>query len=54
VRVAYDAGIAEVLLPADNIDETKIPTILLEWVTLTLAQTVDDVLAKVLMVGSRS
>lgn len=50
VRAAYDAGIIEVLLPIDNMDETKyLPSYVLDQVTLTPVQTVEEVLAKALL-----
>lgn len=46
VRAAYDAGVKEILLPADNLKEAEgLPQYILERVKLTPVSTVDQVLA---------
>lgn len=45
VRAAYDAGVKEVLLPADNLKEAQgLPVYILEAVKLTPVSTIDEVL----------
>lgn len=45
VRAAYDAGVKEVLLPADNLKEAQgLPAYILEAVKLTPVNTIDEVL----------
>jgi len=45
VRAAYDAGLKEVLLPADNLKEAQgLPTYILETVKLAPVDTIDEVL----------
>jgi len=45
VRAAYDAGVKEVLLPADNFKEVQeLPSYILDAIKLTPVQTVDEVL----------
>lgn len=47
VRAAYDAGIKEVLLPADNLKEAQgLPSYILDALALTPVQTIDEVLAQ--------
>jgi ATP-dependent Lon protease len=49
VRAAYDAGVKEVLLPRDNLDEAKtLPAYILESVKLTPVTQVGEVLGKAL------
>ena len=46
VRVAFDAGIKEVLLPVDNVKEAEgLPSYILESIKMTPVTTIDDVLA---------
>jgi ATP-dependent Lon protease len=50
VRAAYDAGIREVLLPADNLKEAQgLPRAVLESVHLTAVVRIDQVLARSLL-----
>ena len=52
VRAAYDAGIAEVLLPADNLkDANGLPASILGAITLTPVQSIDEVLRRALLDG---
>jgi hypothetical protein len=45
IRAAYDAGVKEVLLPADNLKEAReLPSYILDAMKLTPVQTVDEVL----------
>src|SRR5215467_10288627 len=45
IRAAYDAGVKEVLLPADNVKEAReLPSYMLDAVKLTPIQAVDEVL----------
>ena len=45
VRAAYDAGVKEVLLPADNLREAEgLPSYILEAVKLTPVNTIEEVL----------
>lgn len=49
VRAAYDAGVKEVLLPADNVKEAQgLPSYILDAVKLTPVQTIDEVLKQAL------
>lgn len=53
VRAAYDAGVKEVLLPADNLKEAQeLPPDILDAIKLTPVQTVDEVL-RYALVSSR-
>jgi ATP-dependent Lon protease len=46
VRAAYDAGVKEVLLPADNLKEAEgLPSYVLDGVKLTPVTTIEEVLA---------
>jgi ATP-dependent Lon protease len=50
VRAAYDAGIREVLLPADNLKEAQgLPRAILESVQLTAVDRIDQVLERALL-----
>jgi len=50
VRAAYDAGIKEVLLPADNLKEAQgLPSYILDAVKLTPVDTIDEVLKHALL-----
>ena len=50
VRAAFDAGIKEVVLPADNLAEAQLlPSYILEAITLTPVQTVEEVLHHALL-----
>jgi ATP-dependent Lon protease len=50
VRVAYDAGVKEVLLPKDNLPEARmLPSYILDAVKLTPVQGIDEVLACALL-----
>ncbi len=50
IRAAYEAGVKEVLLPADNLREAEgLPSYIIEAVKLTPVQTIEDVLANVLI-----
>ena len=50
VRAAFDAGIKEVVLPADNLAEAQLlPSHILEAITLTPVQTVEEVLHHALL-----
>lgn len=54
VRAAYDAGIKEVLLPADNLKEAQgLPAYILDTVKLTPVNTIEEVLNCALL-GDRS
>jgi ATP-dependent Lon protease len=45
VRAAYDAGVKEVILPADNLNEVKgLPSYILENIKLTPVTTIEEVL----------
>ena len=45
IRSAYDAGVKEVLLPADNLKEAQeLPSYILDTIKLTPVQSVDEVL----------
>ncbi len=45
IRSAYDAGVKEVLLPADNLKEAQeLPSYILDTIKLTPVQTIDEVL----------
>src|SRR5207248_5109429 len=45
IRAAYNAGVKEVLLPADNFKEVKeLPSYILDTMKLTPMQTVDELL----------
>jgi ATP-dependent Lon protease len=45
IRAAYDAGVKEILLPADNLKEAQeLPPYILDTIKLTPVQTVDEVL----------
>ena len=45
IRSAYDAGVKEVLLPADNLKEAQeLPSYILDAVKLTPVQSVNEVL----------
>ena len=51
VRAAYDAGIKEVLLPADNLKEAEgLPSYVLDGIRLTPVSTIDKVLEISLMI----
>jgi ATP-dependent Lon protease len=53
VRAAYDAGVKEVLLPADNLKEAQeLPPYILDAIKLTPVQIVDEVL-RYALVSSR-
>jgi len=46
VRAAYDAGVKEVLLPADNLKEAEgLPSYVLDGIKLTPVTTIEEVLA---------
>jgi ATP-dependent Lon protease len=50
VRAAYDAGIKEVLLPAENLKEAKeLPAYILGAVTLTAIEAIEEVLRRALI-----
>ena len=50
VRAAFDAGIKEVVIPADNLAEAQLlPSYILEAITLTPVQTVEEVLHHALL-----
>lgn len=50
VRAAYDAGIREVLLPTDNLKEAQtLPSYILDRLTLTPVESIDDVLRRALV-----
>lgn len=50
IRAAYEAGVKEVLLPADNLREAEgLPSYIIEAVKLTPVKTIEEVLAKVLI-----
>jgi len=50
IRAAYDAGVKEVLLPADNLKEAQeLPSYILDTMKLTPMQTVDEVLRHALV-----
>lgn len=50
IRAAHDAGIKEVLLPADNLREAQsLPVSVIDGLTLTPVNTIQDVLAKALV-----
>jgi ATP-dependent Lon protease len=52
VRAAYDAKIKEVVLPADNLAEAQLlPPYILDAVTLTPVQAVEEVLKHALLVA---
>jgi ATP-dependent Lon protease len=45
IRAAYDAGVKEILLPADNLKEAKeLPSYILDTIKLTPVQNVDEAL----------
>jgi len=45
IRAAYDAGVLEVLLPADNLEEAeRLPSYVLDGVRLTPVNTIDEVI----------
>lgn len=45
VRAAYDAGVQEVLLPADNLKEAEgLPSYVLDGIKLTPVSTIDKVI----------
>jgi len=45
VRAAYDAGVQEVLLPADNLKEAQgLPSYILDAIKLTPVSTIDEVI----------
>ncbi len=45
IRAAYDAGVKEVLLPADNLKEAQeLPSYILDTIKLTPVQSVNEVL----------
>ena len=45
IRAAYDAGVLEVLLPADNLKEAeRLPSYVLDGVRLTPVNTIDEVI----------
>src|ERR1035437_5879474 len=49
VRAAYDAGVKEILLPTDNLQEAKgLPAYILEAVKLTTIESIDEVLKNAL------
>ena len=55
VRAAYDAGLKEMLLPADNLREAQsLPAYILDAVKVTPVQTVDEALQTALISSSRS
>jgi len=50
IRSAYDAGVKEVLLPADNLKEAQeLPSYILDTIKLTPVQSVDEVLSYALL-----
>ncbi len=47
IRAAYDAGVKEVLLPADNFKEAQeLPSYILDAIKLTPVQVIDEVLTQ--------
>jgi ATP-dependent Lon protease len=53
VRAAYDAGVKEVLLPADNLPEAQgLPAYILEAIKLKPIESIDDVLKSALVGAS--
>ena len=53
VRAAYDAGVKEVLLPADNLKEAEgLPSYVLEAVKLTPVESIEKVLELALIKGA--
>ena len=54
VRAAFDAGIKEVLLPEENLKEAQtLPRYILDGITLTPVQSIDDVLKHALIGDSK-
>ena len=52
VRAAYDAGVKEILLPADNFKEAQgLPPYIVEAITLTSVETIESVLERALIDG---
>lgn len=50
IRAAVEAGVREVLIPADNLKEAQgLPAYLLEAITITPVQRIDEVLARALV-----
>ena len=50
IRSAHDAGVKEVLLPADNLKEAQeLPSYILDTIKLTPVQSVDEVLSYALL-----
>jgi ATP-dependent Lon protease len=50
IRAACDAGVKEILLPADNLKEAQeLPSYILDTIKLTAVQTVDEVLRHALV-----
>jgi ATP-dependent Lon protease len=50
IRLAYDAGVKEVLLPADNLKEAQeLPSYILDTIKMTPVQSVDEVLRYALL-----
>jgi ATP-dependent Lon protease len=55
VRAAYDAGVKEVLLPAENLREAEgLPKYILDAVKLTPVQSIDEVLKHALLGGAEA
>lgn len=53
VRAAYDAGVKEVLLSADNLKEAEgLPSYVLDGIRLTPVTTIDEVLHISFVVGT--
>jgi ATP-dependent Lon protease len=53
VRAAYDAGVKEVLLPADNLKEAQgLPSYVLGGIKLTPVTTIDEVLHTSFVTGA--
>jgi ATP-dependent Lon protease len=54
IRAAYDAGVKEILLPADNLKEAQeLPSDILDAIKLTSVQTIDEVLRYALLSAAR-
>jgi ATP-dependent Lon protease len=51
IRAAYDAGVKEILFPADNLKEAQeLPSYLLDAIKLTTVQSVDEALRYALII----
>jgi ATP-dependent proteinase. Serine peptidase. MEROPS family S16 len=52
IRAAYDAGVKEVILPADNLKEAQnLPSYILDAVKLTPVNGIEEVLSHALIIG---